>query len=161
MTALTTLSKIVSALDEPFGPGGELPDGLAGEGGTPTWAWVVIALALAVGAGLLGWLAFRRFMFAAYGPDEVFGRVQALASLGGLSGGAQLTPYQFGERLAAFMPLHRQRLSLIVESYVQSRYGGRAASEERQNELADAWLNLRFPLLMAAMGQRVYPRRIA
>jgi hypothetical protein len=49
-------------------------------------------------------------------------------------------------------------VELIVEAYVQSRYGGRPMSTERRNQLADAWLKLRFPLLLASVGYRIYPR---
>ena len=104
------------------------------------------------------WWGFRRFMFATYDPVGVYARVQALSALGGLSGATQLTPYQFGGRLGRLLPLHRRRVDLIVEAYVQSRYGGRELPADRRNQVADAWLNLRFPLLATAVGHRIYPR---
>lgn len=133
-------------------------EAVTSEGGTARWVWTVVVLLGAASALALAWWGFKRYMFAAYDPSGVYSRVQVLATLGGLSGGTPRTPYQFGQRLAAVMPLHRDRIELIVESYVQSRYGARTLTEERRNELADAWLNLRFPLLFAAIGYRVYPR---
>ena len=126
--------------------------------GTPGWVWVIVVLGGVSGALVAAWWGFRRYMFASYDPEGVYGRVQAMAALGGLSGTTQRTPYQFGERLGRILPLHRGRVELIVDAYVQSRYGGRTLPDERRGQLADAWLNLRFPLLIAAVGHRIYPR---
>ena len=143
-------------------PGGEdLFGGQAGGGGASSWVWIVVVLGVVFALVMAAWWGFRRFMFAAYDPAEVYARVQSLAALGGLSGGTSLTPYQFGERLAVLLPVHREQVDLIVGSYVQTRYGARSIPSERQTELGDAWLNLRFPLLAAAVGQRIYPRSIA
>ena len=143
---------------EPFLGEEGATEGVISDSGTPSWVWTVVVL-LGVSAVLaMAWWGFRRYMFATYDPAGVYSRVQTLASLGGLSGSVPRTPYQFGQRLTAIMPLHRDRIEVIVESYVQSRYGARTMSEERRSELADAWLNLRFPLLMAAIGYRIYPR---
>ncbi len=140
--------------------GGDLPDGLDGQGAAASWVWVVIGLGIAAGLALLAWWGFRRYMFAPYDPRGVYVRVQSLAALGGLGGAVPLTPFQFGQRLGRVLPIHRERLDMIVNSYVQARYGGRTLTTEQRNQLAEAWLNLRFPLLMASMGQRIYPRSI-
>ena len=143
---------------EPVLGDGEFEGGF-GEGvASSSWLWILVALALAAGVAVVCWWAFRRYMFAAYDPSGAYARVRALAALGGLSGGAHQTPYQFGQRLGRMLPIHRERIELIVESYVQARYGARTVPAERRGELADAWLNLRFPLLMASVGQRIYPR---
>ena len=144
--------------EEPFlGPGSE-SGGLAAESGTPGWVWVLVVLGgLTVAGVATGW-AFRRYMFASYEPEGVYARVQALAAVGGLGGATPKTPYQFGDRLKFLLPLHRERLDLIVETYVRARYGARRLSSEQATELSDAWLNLRFPLLMASIGHRIYPR---
>ncbi len=141
----------VPGLDGPF-------EDAAEGGGTAGWVWVLVVLGAAAGVVVTGWWGYRRYMFASYDPARVYGRVQSLAALGGLTGTTQRTPYQFGERLARVLPLHRRRVELIVEAYVQSRYGGRPMSTERRNQLADAWLKLRFPLLLASVGYRIYPR---
>jgi transglutaminase-like putative cysteine protease len=143
---------------EPLPGSAELPEEQASEGFASPWIWIVVVLGIVAAAILATLWAFRRYMFAAYDPSAVYTRVQALSALGGLSGGIPLTPYQFGERLASLLPIHRQRVDLIIGAYVQARYGARTISPERQNELADAWLNLRFPLLVASLGQRIYPR---
>ena len=143
---------------EPFlGPGSE-GSGPTAQGGTPRWVWVLVALGGLSAALVATWWAFRRYMFAAYEPEEVYGRVQALAAVGGLGGATPKTPYQFGERLKSLLPLHHERLDLIVDTYVRARYGARRLSSEQTRELADAWLNLRFPLLITAIGHRIYPR---
>ena len=146
--------------EEPVLGDGEFEGGFGDGVASSSWLWIVVALALSGGAVLLGWWAFRRYMFATYDPSGVYGRVRSLAALGGLSGGAPQTPYQFGQRLGRMLPIHRERIELIVESYVQARYGARTMPAERRGELADAWLNLRFPLLMASVGQRIYPRSV-
>ena len=145
---------------EPLPGDGGLFDGTGNGGAASSWVWALVTLGVATGVLMFGWWAFRRYMFAAYDPSGVYGRVQSLASLGGLSKGIPQTPYQFGERLGRMLPIHRERVELIVEIYVQARYGARTLSTERSNQLADAWLNLRFPLLMASVGQRIYPRSI-
>ena len=143
---------------EPFlGPGSE-SGGLAAENRTPGWVWVLVVLGVSTVAGVATWWAFRRYMFASYEPEDVYARVQALAAVGGLGGTTPKTPYQFGDRLKSLLPLHRERLDLIVETYVGARYGARRLSSEQAAELSNAWLNLRFPLLMASIGHRIYPR---
>ena len=143
---------------EPVPGGGDPFGGRAGGGAASSWVWIAGLAAALLALLLAGWWAFRRFMFAAYDPAEVYGRIRSLAAVGGLGGGASMTPYQFGERLAAMLPPHRERVDLIVRSYVQTRYGARTTSPDLQSQLGDAWLNLRFPLLAAAVGQRIYPR---
>ena len=140
---------------------GALPDGLGADAGPSSWVWALVALGVFGGLALFCWWGFRRFMFAAYDPQGVYGRVQSMAAIGGLGGSVPLTPYQFGQRLGRLLPIHRERLDLIVDSYVRARYGARTLTHEQRNELADAWLNLRFPLLMASVGQRIYPRSIS
>ena len=143
---------------EPFpGPLGGGEDALTREG-TPGWVWPLVVLGLLGMTMVAVWWGFRRYMFAAYEPAGVYGRVRALAALGGLAGTTQRTPYQFGQRLGLLLPGHRERVELIIEAYVQSRYGARSVSAENRGQLADAWLNLRFPLLVKSIAYRIYPR---
>lgn len=143
---------------EPFLGAGDDSTGPIVQDGTPGWVWALAILAGVAATTGAVWWAFRRYMFASYEPEDVYARVQALASVGGLGGATPRTPYQFGERLKFLLPLHRERLDLIVETYVRARYGGRRLSAEQASDLADAWLNLRFPLLLASIGNRIYPR---
>ncbi len=143
---------------EPFADLDGTSDEAVQGGGTPGWVWVLVVLGGLAVAGFAAVWGFRRYMFASYDPAGVYGRMRALASLGGLAGTTQRTPYQFGQRLSRLLPMHQDRVAIIVEAYVQSRYGARTLSEENRRQLADAWLNLRFPLLMTAVGYRIYPR---
>ncbi len=143
---------------EPFLGSESGPAARAGQGGAATWVWTLVVLGILSVLATGGVWAFRRYMFTSYEPEGVYGRMQALAAVGGLGGATPKTPYQFGERLKGLLPLHRERLDLIVDTYVQARYGARSLSHERGRELADAWLNLRFPLLIASIGHRIYPR---
>ena len=143
---------------EPFLGGESDSAGPIDRGETPGWVWVLVILAGIAAAIGAAWWAFRRYMFASYEPEGVYARVQSLASVGGLGGAIPRTPYQFGDRLKSLLPTHQERLDLIVETYVRARYGGRRLSTEQASDLADAWLNLRFPLLMASIGNRIYPR---
>lgn len=144
---------------EPFADGeGDGLEDAAESGGTPGWVWTLVILAAASSGLTLSWWLFRRYMFTSIEPDRVFGKLQSLASLGGLGGSAPLTPIQFGQKLAQLLPAHEDRIHVIVDCYVQSRYGARQLSPWRRTEMANAWLNLRFPLLALAVGHRVYPR---
>ena len=143
---------------EPFLGADADAGGAVAQPGTPGWVWLLAILGGATASCVAAWWAFRRYMFASYEPDDVYRRVQALAGVGGLGGATPKTPYQFGERLKSLLPLHRERVDLIVDTYVRARYGGRRLSVEQSRDLADAWLNLRFPLLMTALGHRIYPR---
>ncbi len=143
---------------EPFPGAGSDSAGTIDEGGAPRWVWVLVVLGGLSAAGATAWWAFRRYMFTTSEPAQVYSRVQAIATLGGLGGATPRTPYQFGDRLKSLLPLHRERLDLIIDSYVQARYGARGLTPERGRELSDAWLNLRFPLLIASIGYRIYPR---
>lgn len=89
------------------------------------------------------------------GPGMAFHRMTSLASLAAAGPAEFQTPYQFGHQLQQVLPDHETPVSIIVASYVRSRYGNKTlkASERRRLELA--WQKLRLPMLWAVIRRRV------
>ena len=128
-------------------------------GGFPAWGWWAIMLGVVAGLAIMGWWGFRRYMASSTEPAVAFGRMLSVAAMSGLiKGSAPTTPHQFGERIGRFMPEQKDRVDIIVESYVQTRYGGRPLTEGEVDRMRGAWQRLRFPLLMETVGQKIFPR---
>ena len=141
---------------EPLPGDGGQPGTPAGGGGFAAWGWALAAAGGAAGLLLAGWLGHRRYLSAAAEPAAVYARMRRLAALGGLNTAAPRTPYQFGQRLGALLPAYRETMRDIVDSYVRARYSRNAPSLGEGERLAAAWLNLRYPLLRAALLRRLH-----
>ena len=139
---------------EPLPGEGGLPEGLIGGGGPAAWVWVLVALAVISVGALAGSWGHRRYLAADGEPGAVYGRLRALAALGGLNPAAPRTPYQFGQRVGGLLPAHQEQLDVIVDSYVRARYGAKTLSSQDGERLAAAWLRLRYPLLRASLSRR-------
>jgi len=119
------------------------------------WPWVLgVVGGLAIVAWTIRWF-WRRFMAVPEGPGMAFHRMTSLASLAAAGPAEFQTPYQFGHQLQQVLPDHETPVSIIVASYVRSRYGNKTlkASERRRLELA--WQKLRLPMLWAVIRRRV------
>lgn len=141
---------------EPLPGEGGLPGTQAAGNGMAPWGWALVAIGAAAALSLAGWWGHRRYLSASAEPAAVYGRLRRLAALGGVNPAAPRTPYQFGQRLDSLLPAYREPMSLIVDAYVRARYGGKAPSQSDGERLAAAWLNLRYPLLRAALLRRVH-----
>ena len=141
---------------EPLPGEGGLPGEQTAGGGMAPWGWALVAAGIAAALGLAGWWGHRRYLSASAEPAAVYGRLRRLAALGGVNTAAPRTPYQFGQRLTALLPAHREPMSLIVDHYVRARYGDKTPSRHEGQRLAAAWLTLRYPLLRAALLRRVH-----
>ena len=125
----------------------------------PPWVWLTIAAGLPAFLLAFAAWAYSKYISAPYEPAAIFARMQSLATLSGLARSTPTrTPYQFGQQLGRLVPEQRERVDFIVESYVLSRYGGRALSEDQRDQLRRAWRRLRFNLLTGSIGQRIFPR---
>ena len=134
-----------SLLDPELGEGAQ-PGGAGGPlGGFP--AWLAAALAALAAGGTASFWAWKRYMAVSTVPADAYRRLSALAWMGALGHPGHQTPYQFGGRLVEALPEQRQRLSVVIDSYVRSRYGNKGPSPQEEARLAGAWRGLRFPLL--------------
>jgi len=119
------------------------------------WPWVLGVLgALAASAGIIRWF-WRRFMAAPGNPEVAFQRMTTLASLASAGPADFQTPYQFGYQLQKVLPAQETPVSIIVTSYVRSRYGNKTLTVSEQQSLAEAWQRLRLPMLWAVITRRV------
>ena len=136
-------------LDSELGEGAQRGGADGPLGGFPPWLAAVALGALVAGAAASLW-AWRRYMAAPTAPADAYRRLSALARLGAMGHAPHQTPYQFGGRLAAALPGQRQQLSVVIDSYVRSRYGNKGPAPQQEARLTGAWRELRFPLLRRA-----------
>ena len=116
------------------------------------WLGGVLAVAALIAA--LGWLFWRRYLTPSADPPTVFRRLAFLGRLNAVGPAAGQTPYQYMRRLQGELPAHREPLSIIVNSYVRHRYGGKETSPEQAESLTRAWLQVRRPLLFHLFRRR-------
>lgn len=116
------------------------------------WLGGVLAAAAIIAA--LGWLFWRRYLTPSADPPTVFRRLAFLGRLNAVGPAAWQTPYQYMRRLQGELPAHREPLSIIVNSYVRHRYGGKETSPEQAESLTRAWLQVRRPLLFHLFRRR-------
>ena len=116
------------------------------------WLGGVLAAAAVIAA--LGWLFWRRYLTPSADPSTVFRRLAFLGRLNAVGPAAWQTPYQYMRRLQGELPAHREPLSIIVNSYVRHRYGGKETSPEQAESLTRAWLQVRRPLLFHLFRRR-------
>ena len=128
--------------------------GFGAEGALPPWAWVIVALGAAATTGLALRWAHRRYLAVTGEPETAYRRLRDLAAFGGMSAASSRTPYQFGEQLGRRLPAYSESVSVIVNSYVRTRYGAKAHTYDESGVLADAWTAVRYPLLRLSLLRR-------
>ena len=116
--------------------------------------WAAGGVAGAGVLGLLAWLAWRRYMTVSEDPRVVFRRMATLGTLASVGPASHQTPFQYRLRLSDLLPDHRQPVSVIVDHYVRSIYGRKELDEIQRQELTQAWLDLRMPLLLRILRPR-------
>ena len=139
---------------EPLPGEGTGGSGADRNGSLPPWVWALVAFAAAGGLGLAARWGHRRFLAVAREPQTVYRRLRELAAFGGLSGSRPHTPYQFGQQLGRRLPYYRESVDTIVEAYVRTRYGAKTPLPDDGVALADAWMNVRYPLLRLSLLRR-------
>ena len=98
--------------------------------------------------------AHRRYLAVTGEPETAYRRLRDLAAFGGMSAASSRTPYQFGEQLGRRLPAYSESVSVIVDSYVRTRYGAKAHTYDESGVLADAWTAVRYPLLRLSLLRR-------
>ena len=102
----------------------------------------------------LVWYLWRRYLTPSRDPEVTFRRLATLGRVNALGPARHQTPFQYLARLRGEMPDHEQQLSIIVASYVNHLYGRKETSEEEQDRLVQAWLEVRMPLLFHLLRRR-------
>jgi hypothetical protein len=121
------------------------PDGI--DTGTP---WNVRLLALPLGLGLfcaIVWLGWRRLLGQVSEPHVAYARIGYLAALSGLGPSENLTPQEYGRKLAAAVPRMAAALNQIVHTYVRASYSNHDLNSEDRSSIAKAWPQVRNHLL--------------
>jgi transglutaminase-like putative cysteine protease len=125
------------------------PDGV--ETGSP---WNVRLLGIPLGLALFGaimWLGWRRLLGEVSEPRVAYARIGYLAALSGVGPRENLTPQEYGRKLAAAVPEMSPALDKIVYTYVRVSYSKHNLTSEDRSNIARAWPQVRNHLLRHAL----------
>jgi transglutaminase-like putative cysteine protease len=126
------------------------------ETGSP---WNVRLLGITLGLALFGvimWLGWRRLLGRVSEPRIAYARIGYLAALSGVGPSENLTPQEYGHRLATAVPEISAALDKIVYAYVRVSYGKHDLNSEDRFNVARAWPQVRNHLLRRAL-RRAFP----
>ena len=118
-------------------------------------------LGLFVGLAFLGaisWLGWRRLFGPVSEPLAAYARVGHLAALSRMGPRENLTPQEYGRKLAAAVPEMAAALEQIVHTYVRASYSKHGVNSEDRSNMARAWPQVRGHLLRYALT-RLIPSR--
>jgi len=141
--------------------GSNLPN--RGGATTPLLAAVRAAMPWAIGIGgfLLiltasGWLAWRILLATPADVSATYRRLRRLGRLASLTPAQHQTPHQWATAVADALPEQRPAVRRIVDAYALRTYAGRSDVAENADDghVADAWRDVRFPLLWYALRRR-------
>ena len=116
--------------------------------------WFIRLLGIPLGLALLGaiiWLGWRRLLGRVSEPRIAYARIGYLAALSGVGPSENLTPQEYGYRLATAVPEMSAALGKIVSAYVRVSYGKYDLNSEDRFNIARAWLQVRNHLLRRAL----------
>jgi hypothetical protein len=116
--------------------------------------WNVRLLGIPLGlalAGVIMWLGWRRLLGQVSEPRVAYARVGYLAALSGMGPRENLTPQEYGHRLAAVVPEMAAALDQIVCAYVQVSYSEHNLNSDDRSNIAEAWPQVRNYLLRRAL----------
>lgn len=125
------------------------PDGI--DTGSP---WTVRLLGIPLGLALFGvimWLGWRRLLGRVSEPRVAYARIGYLAALSGVGPKENLTPQEYGRRLATAVPEMSAALDKIVSTYVRVSYSNHDLNSEDRFNVARAWPQVRNHLLRRAL----------
>jgi len=121
------------------------------ETATPWNAWPVgLSLGLAL-FGMVMWLGWRRLLGWVSEPQVAYARIGRLAALSGMEPRENLTPQEYGRRLATAVPEIAAALDQIVYTYMRVTYGKHKLNSEDRSSVAKAWPQVRNHLLWHAL----------
>jgi hypothetical protein len=125
------------------------PDGI--ETGSPRNVRLLgILLGLAL-SGAIMWLAWRRLLGQVSEPRVAYARIGYLAALSGLGPKENLTPHEYGRRLAGAVPEISAALDKMVSAYVRASYSRHDLNSEDRINITMAWPQVRNHLLRRAL----------
>jgi transglutaminase-like putative cysteine protease len=116
--------------------------------------WNVRLLAVPLGLALFGavmWLGWRRLLGQVSEPRVAYARIGHLAALSGVAPRENLTPQEYGRRLAAVVPETSAALDKIVHTYMRVSYSEHDLNSEDRSNIARAWPQVRNHLLRRAL----------
>jgi transglutaminase-like putative cysteine protease len=116
--------------------------------------WNVRLLGIPLGLALVGvimWLGWRRLLGQVSEPRVAYARVGYLAALSGMGPRENLTPQEYGRRLAAAVPEMSASLDEIVRTYVRVSYSEHDLNSRDRYDIARAWPQVRNYLLRHAL----------
>jgi hypothetical protein len=116
--------------------------------------WSARLLGTALGLALFGaamWLGWRRLLGQVSEPRVAYARIGYLAALSGVGPRDNMTPQEYGRRLAASMPELSAALDKIVHTYVRASYSRHDLNSEDRSNIARAWPQVRNHLLRRAL----------
>jgi transglutaminase-like putative cysteine protease len=119
--------------------------------GTP---WNIVLVRVLLGLALFCtamWEGWRRLLGQVSEPKVAYARIGYLAALSGLGPRENLTPQEYGCRLAATFPQVTASLNQIVCTYVRASYSNHGLSDEDRSNIAKAWPEVRNHLLRHAL----------
>ena len=111
-------------------------------------------LGVFVGLAFLGaimWLAWRRLFGQVSEPRAAYARIGYLAVLSRMGPKENLTPQEYGRRLAAAVPEMAAALDQIIHTYVRVSYSKHGVNSEDRSKVAQAWPQVRDHLLRYAL----------
>ena len=109
-----------------------------------------VSLGLALFAAVM-WLAWRRLLGRVSEPRVAYARLGYLAALGGMGPRENLTPQEYGRKLAATVPEMAAALNQIVHAYVRASYSNHSLNSEDRSAIAKTWPQVRHHLLRHAL----------
>ncbi len=101
--------------------------------------------------GAIVWVGWRRLFGQVSEPRAAYARVGYLAALSGMGPRENLTPREYGCKLAAAVPDAAASLDQIVHTYVRVSYSNHEVNKEDRSRLAEAWPHVRKHLLRHAL----------
>ena len=112
--------------------------------------WNIRLLGIPLGLALFGaiiWLGWRRLLGQVSDPRVAYARIGYLAALSGVGPRENLTPQEYGRRLATTIPEMSTDLDKIVTGYVRVSYSKHNLNSEDRYNIGRAWLQVRNHLL--------------
>ena len=101
--------------------------------------------------GAIIWLGWRRLFGQVSEPRAAYARVGYLAALSRMGPTENLTPQEYGRKLAAAVPDMAAALGQIVRTYVRVSYSKHGVNSEDRSNVARAWPQVRNHLLRYAL----------
>ena len=130
-------------------------DPIINPGGVETDSpWNIRLLGIPLGLALVGaimWLGWRRLLGQVSEPRVAYARIGYLAALSGMGPRENLTPGEYGRRLAAAVPEMSAALDKIIYTYVRVSYSKHNLNSEDRSNIARAWPQVRNHLLRRAL----------